>query len=233
MTTQLVTSYRMKASKYRRRESIQEAKASMCLRQGGYRTHYTGKWDAGMATPQHTPYGRGFESSLHYYQHANDYWNKRTGLVATGLVTMCLNVFYDIMVENDTYRGPYDGPELTDACQTSLERTPPCYEEKIFEEHSLKIIAAHNASDVDHPLFLFHAFHLLHSPLQVPIYYYDLIEREVLAQGGQAFDSENRRLIMAMTRYMDDTVRNLTEAFKAKGMWENTLASRQTRLLRR
>ena len=33
------------------------------MKAGGYRTHYTGKWDAGMATPQHTPYGRGFETS--------------------------------------------------------------------------------------------------------------------------------------------------------------------------
>ena len=183
-----------------------------------------------MATPQHTPYGRGFESSLLYFQHANDYWNKKTGLVATGLVTMCLNAFYDIWMENASYRGPYTGPELTDSCENSLERTPSCYEEKIFEEHSLRIIAEHNASDVDHPLFLFHAFHLLHTPLQVPLYYYDLIEREVLGEGGRRFDSENRRLIMAMTRYMDDTVRNLTEAFKAKGMWENTLAARQIRL---
>ena len=32
-----------------------------------------------------------------YYQHANDYWNKKTGLQATGEVTYCLNAFYDLM----------------------------------------------------------------------------------------------------------------------------------------
>ena len=31
------------------------------LRGAGYRTAFTGKWDAGMATPQHTPWGRGYE----------------------------------------------------------------------------------------------------------------------------------------------------------------------------
>lgn len=46
------------------------------------RTHYTGKWDAGMATPEHTPFGRGFETSFLYFQHANDYWNKKTGIQA-------------------------------------------------------------------------------------------------------------------------------------------------------
>ena len=27
-----------------------------------------------MATPRHTPYGRGYDSSLHYFEHKNDYW---------------------------------------------------------------------------------------------------------------------------------------------------------------
>ena len=36
------------------------------LRQGGYRTHMTGKWDAGMATSRHSPLGRGYESWLGY-----------------------------------------------------------------------------------------------------------------------------------------------------------------------
>jgi arylsulfatase A-like enzyme len=32
------------------------------LMQGaGYETHMYGKWDAGMATPEHTPHGRGYE----------------------------------------------------------------------------------------------------------------------------------------------------------------------------
>jgi arylsulfatase I/J len=34
----------------------------------------TGKWDAGMATPDHTPRGRGYDSSLIYFHHFNDYW---------------------------------------------------------------------------------------------------------------------------------------------------------------
>ncbi|CAE7569458.1 Arsj [Symbiodinium sp. CCMP2592] len=127
------------------------------------------------------------------------------------------------MVENDTYRGPYTGSELTDACKHSEERSPACYEEKMFEDYSLQVIKNHDASDEEHPLFLFHAFHLLHTPLQVPKYYFDQIEESVISKGGRAFDSENRRLIMAMTKYMDDTIKNLTTALKDKGMWENTL----------
>lgn len=32
---------------------------SAVMKKGGYATHMYGKWDAGMATPDHTPAGRG------------------------------------------------------------------------------------------------------------------------------------------------------------------------------
>ncbi len=37
-----------------------------------YKAHMTGKWDAGMATFEHTPMGRGYDSFFGYYHHAND-----------------------------------------------------------------------------------------------------------------------------------------------------------------
>ena len=37
--------------------------------QAGYRTVIAGKWDAGMATPTHTPFGRGYDSALCYFHH--------------------------------------------------------------------------------------------------------------------------------------------------------------------
>ena len=41
----------------------------------GYRTAMFGKWDTGMATPDHTPRGRGYQRALNYYHHCNDYWS--------------------------------------------------------------------------------------------------------------------------------------------------------------
>ena len=29
------------------------------MKSAGYKTHFAAKWDAGMATPRHTPHGRG------------------------------------------------------------------------------------------------------------------------------------------------------------------------------
>ena len=36
------------------------------LKGAGYRTAFFGKWDAGMATPDHTPRGRGYQESMSY-----------------------------------------------------------------------------------------------------------------------------------------------------------------------
>jgi arylsulfatase I/J len=39
------------------------------MKKGGYKTHFAGKWDCGMATPDHTPMGRGYDESLIYFHH--------------------------------------------------------------------------------------------------------------------------------------------------------------------
>ena len=39
------------------------------LKLAGFATHQIGKWDAGMATPEHTPRGRGYDSSFGYFHH--------------------------------------------------------------------------------------------------------------------------------------------------------------------
>ena len=49
------------------------------MKAAGYSTALFGKWDAGMATPDHTPRGRGYDVALNYFHHANDYWSMQTG----------------------------------------------------------------------------------------------------------------------------------------------------------
>ena len=39
------------------------------MKEGGYFTAQVGKWDAGMATYDHTPHGRGYDFSLAYFHH--------------------------------------------------------------------------------------------------------------------------------------------------------------------
>jgi arylsulfatase I/J len=52
---------------------------AMRMRAAGYATAAVGKWDAGMATGDHTPKGRGYDRSLIYFHHANDYWTYECG----------------------------------------------------------------------------------------------------------------------------------------------------------
>ena len=42
------------------------------MKRGGYKTHFAGKWDVGMATGEHTPVGRGYDTTLHYYHHVRE-----------------------------------------------------------------------------------------------------------------------------------------------------------------
>lgn len=41
------------------------------MKQGGYKTYFIGKWDAGMMTPRQLPIGRGYDSSLNFFSHGN------------------------------------------------------------------------------------------------------------------------------------------------------------------
>eukprot|EP00937_MAST-01D_sp_MAST-1D-sp2_P005930 g5930.t1 len=49
------------------------------LREANYTTIMAGKWDCGMATHDHTPQGRGYQHSLFYFHHDNDFWTSRAG----------------------------------------------------------------------------------------------------------------------------------------------------------
>ena len=46
------------------------------LKSAGYATYQVGKWHVGMATTDHIPSGRGFDSSFGYLNAANDYYNE-------------------------------------------------------------------------------------------------------------------------------------------------------------
>ena len=112
----------------------------------GYATHQVGKWDAGMATPDHTPQGRGFSSSFGYFHHANDFYTEIDGRACNG--THIVDIW------------------VTDHPGHGLNGTgPDNYEEGLFKEQLLRIVNNHDTST---PLFLYYAPHIVHAPLQVP-----------------------------------------------------------------
>ena len=63
----------------------------------GYSTHMVGKWDVGIATPQHSPKGRGYETWYGFYGHSNEYWHATATMTsAFGAVDVCLNQMRDL-----------------------------------------------------------------------------------------------------------------------------------------
>ena len=118
------------------------------MKEAGYATHQVGKWDAGMATEDHTPKGRGFDSSLNYFHHANDYFNETEGSCGkTPIVDLW-----------DT-----DKP-ASDLNGTGVDN----YEESLFKDRLMKIVTNHDPST---PLFLYYAPHIVHMPYEVPKQY--------------------------------------------------------------
>lgn len=91
------------------------------------------------------------------------------------------------------------------------DRNGTGYEEEMFTQNTLNVLDHHNPSE---PLFLFHAFHTIHTPLEVP------------PEWEQKFNfltNKYRRKYAAMVAYMDDALGQIVAKLKKKGMWEETL----------
>lgn len=198
-------------------------------------SHSQGKWDAGMASPDHTPQGRGYDTSLmcvklsrahfsvqslskpnppplplsfslSYFHHANDYWTSIDDTycpMGNGKNTSIVDLWA-------TTAPAYGQNNSWDCSQTNQPATCK-YEDELFVEEVLARIAAH---DVTTPFFMFWAPHIAHAPLEVPQAYVDKF----------AFINDKpRQYYAAMVNYVDGLVGRVTDALKAKGMWDNLL----------
>lgn len=179
------------------------------LKAAGYVTAMAGKWDAGMATPAHTPQGRGYDTSLHYFSHKNDFWSQ------ANMQTCC---------ESDQTIIDF---WHTDKGASDVNSTG--YSEFLYQQELLSVINNHDPST---PLMLFYAPHVAHCPLQVPKAYYDNFGfmtddegkcSQQTVKGVHTIDPHYpdleykcRQQVHAMVSIMDEVVGNLTGALKAK-----------------
>ena len=186
------------------------------MKAAGYRTAWVGKWDLGMATKRHTPRGRGFDQSLIYFEHKNDYWDQ------TLLQSSCQKYNPIVDLWSDDGNGD-EGPAR------HLNGTD--YEEYLFRDRVLSIVGSH---DVSQPLFLVYTPHIAHCPLQVPedwLARFDEPDDEALCQaqtasifpGSTSKDYRCRNQYRAMVALLDSVLGNITDTLKARGMWQDTL----------
>ena len=112
------------------------------LREQGYRTHATGKWDVGYVEQHCTPTFRGFESFLGYYTACtSDYWyHGAPGGNATA--SKCGGVDF-----HDSTTGAIAGAPMSGA--RSVNGT---YDRDLFTARATDVIAAHDAAE---PLYLY------------------------------------------------------------------------------
>ena len=103
--------------------------------------------------------------------------------------------------------------DLDASCSGSDADDPECYEEHLFKREGLNVIRNHAKNNPTDPLFYFHSFHLVHTPLNVPNSYLKKID-EVIEP--YRFDSESRRNYSAMVLYMDDVVNELVGELKTQ-----------------
>jgi arylsulfatase B len=172
------------------------------LARANYTTAVVGKWDVGMATPHHTPAGRGFQQSLIYFHHCNSYWTSTVGS------------------QTDRHCSP-DGAMID--LWTNEGAAPPhppgVYQERMFVDKAQDIMttyAANATARAAGPLFLFYASHTVHTPMEVPQANLDrFLGIKELSLTGQGY--------AALVSVLDEVVANLTASLKTTGLWENTL----------
>jgi len=182
------------------------------LKGAGYATAMIGKWHAGMATRDHTPQGRGYDSSLVYFNMLNDYWTEAFGQ-DDGRARNCSTAAHPApFTAVDLWDGgaPARGLNNSAACSQAAPRG--CvYEDDLFTARVLATIAA---SDPAVPQFIFWAPHSVHQPYEAPAAYVDKF----------AFiDVPARRLYAAQVNYLDDQVARVVAALRARGLWDDLL----------
>ncbi len=179
------------------------------MQRGGYATHYVGKWDAGSATPDHTPLGRGYQTSLHYFTHEIDYWTFKTGSGAL-----------------DLWQTDRPAPELVNhpGCTEKSQRSGPrhkcTYADSLFEERVHAILDEH---DQRAPLFLFWAPHLIHGPMQVP---FDELDDGYTLPDSACHSKGATSLLLtkrAMVKHLDASLGRVVQRARDNGMWSSLL----------
>lgn len=157
-----------------------------------------------MATPDHTPQGRGYDTSLLYFDAANGYWDNlpEGGTTCPGLGEL-----------TDLWRmgGPATGLNNSRLCSQQNQMPSCVYEDELFAEHMVNHIAQHNAST---PFFGFVSWHNCHWPPEVP---------NAFLKNFSFIDVAGRAVYAAKANFMDAQIGKVVAALKARGMYENTL----------
>jgi arylsulfatase B len=183
------------------------------LKSVGYMTAQAGKWNAGMAHESQTPSGRGYDSSLFYFDYDTWFYNgtmydqkKCDGGPMTDLSTSVAG----------SRTMPGVGLNNTWACSQNNQSPVACphgYQDDAFIERIEEVIQ-NSTQSPDKPLFIFWGHHAPHDPYEVPAKYWDKFPW---------IDIDTRRYYSGMVNYLDDNFGRLEQSLRSAGRWDNTL----------
>ena len=168
------------------------------LASAGYTTGMAGKWHAGHFVMEQTPKGRGFNTSLGYFNGACDHWTQEDGedgcQKQTGLAT------------TDLWN--------TDRPGFSLNGT---YGDLMYVGRAVETITSHDPST---PLFFYLAMQCAHDPMEAPQRFLDLYDPETVPnQVEYAFSSvideglSNVTNALKIKSMWENTLSDATRAF--------------------
>ena len=163
-----------------------------------------------MATPDHTPQGRGYDTSLVYFNMLNSYWTEAFGQ-DDGRARNCSTAAHPAnFTATDLWNGAGPARGLNNSAACSEAAPLGCvYEDDLFVSRLLAVISASNASQ---PQFFFWAPHSVHQPYEVPRAYVDKFS---------FIDVPVRRLYAAQVNYLDDQVGRVVAALRAHGLFDD------------
>ena len=160
-----------------------------------------------MATPDHTPRGRGYDESLSYLDGANDYWTSATsGWCGSKLYT-------DLWASSSPAFGQNNSLACSQKAQAGCR-----YEDELFTNFTIAAIRAHASGNASQPLFLYFAPHNVHVPLEVPAE--QLAKFSFIEPGVEVAP---RRNYAAMVNLVDQHIGQVVDALVAGGLWDNSI----------
>lgn len=164
------------------------------LAKAGYRRHAVGKWHLGHSNWKQTPTFRGFESFYGFYLGGEDHFTHNAALGG-----------YDMRSDSSEFCGA--------GCSKIVDERSN-YSTHIFSREAVNVVRAHDPS-AGLPLFLYLAYQAVHSPAEVP--------EEYVSPYQSKNWTTRRKIYGGMVTAVDEGIKNVTDALKEKGLYNDTL----------
>ncbi|RUS71733.1 hypothetical protein EGW08_020498 [Elysia chlorotica] len=165
------------------------------LQEQGYATHAIGKWHLGFFKEEYTPLRRGFDTFFGILPSGSFHYSYKA--CAKAEVNGSINV--------------YCGYSLRDMDTPYLSGNGT-YSTHLYTQKAVQRIQ--EAADSDKPMFLYLAYTAPHFPLEAPEEYY---------RDFTNIANFDRKVFAGMMSTVDEGVKNITDALKSYGLWDNTI----------